>query len=309
VPGTRRNITPIGVNDNLSASADQAVLFEHGIKLDLPAAAGGSFLFVQAVNKRKFTPQTHFKSIKNAKRKAYRTKPLQTSISRHLIWSDTSQWKALRLHLALKAKTSGLIPVKRTKKQTVLRRSVCKMMDIKENTFYALVSHLTKLGYTHRDKFGNLCIKGDSRIQTEQAGIDWSQECDGAYYLDRVAVPINSLRSFKEFRLFMRSAQMTLEARNRIRNNKYHQRSSQEMAQCFSPLKELGLTWTTSKLESYMQDAYANEYFSHSTQLDVSSVSKIRKAAHKSGYIVSTNQKVRCSLPGNPRDPEALLLL
>lgn len=234
---------------------------------------------------------------------ALRLSPQAANIPEYLLANKKYHKKSLRLYLAVKMLSSGLVPVKRDKIDTWKRQNICRKMGITEGTFYSYVSNLRTLGLLHKDKFNNLCIRGEKALEPD---LDWDTLQSGDYNHRRVKVPRNCIRTHKQFKLFIQSAIITLKIDDRKRNKKYLLQSAQEMANRFIPLEKVGLTLTKSELESYMQDAYAAEYFTQALDRDRSTVSRIRKQATQLGYLNTINTTVRCEFSSNPNNINSL---
>lgn len=235
--------------------------------------------------------KTRHASLKNAKGKALRTLPLRGYLHENLIKNNVGNEKVLRLYAACKIYASGLIPTRRDDKQTFRRKQIMRKLGINEKTFYVYVGQLKKLGLTHNDLGGNLCIKGAVKIVGER----------------KVAYQASHLGDLPKFKNFIRATEMVFEMHNKKRCGAYRSKANVHLAQSYALLKNLGLNLSTSGLESYMDDAFAAGYFTHTTGLSRSSISKIRTRAHNNGFLEVVNARLRCELPGNTQDPQALI--
>jgi hypothetical protein len=235
--------------------------------------------------------KTRHASLKNAKGKALRTLPLRGYLHENLIKNNAGHEKVLRLYAACKIYASGIIPIRRDDKQTFRRKQIMRKLAINEKTFYAYIAQLKKLGLTHHDLNGNLCIRGAVKIVGER----------------KVAYEAKHLDSLPKFKNFIRAIQMAFEMHNKKRCGAYRSKTNVHLAQSYALLKNLGLSLPTASLESYMDDAFAAGYFTHTTGVSRSSISKSRKAAHYNGFLQVVNAKLRCELPGNTQDPQALI--
>lgn len=268
---------------------------------------GGSFLCSESyaaipVNRKTYQPQVHSKRVCNTKGNPWRLKPLRIRVSQYLLENKDISDKHLRLYLAIRSKMSGLIPVRRTKRDIAKRKLLLRALGMKESTFYAYVSALRNLGLTHKDKFGNLCVKGNKKLQEDQVGIKWEQVCSYTRSQRSIPVPANAWSNISNMHTFRSFALMTMEADNRKSTKHYWKRSTRQMAQNYNPLKELGLTWSIDQLESYMAYAYANKYFTYCLDKEESTVSKIRKKAKELGWLISEQKVIRCEIPNNTQD-------